>query len=277
LRLPAPREHSKSEGVIRLAVVGDSCSFLGREPYIQRFADMARRERSQPVETINASCPGYTSLQGLRRLDDVWDWEPDWLVVYFGWNDHWNSLTGRTDAELASLRVFEPWQARLQQFHIYWAMSRIVGGRNRPRNMQARTVRVPLAEYGENLKQIAAAAQQRGCRVVYITAPTAFVEDQLPDWIYPFFGEYYEMSPEEIRAIPAVHRQYNELVRQTAAETGQLVLDLEAIWPPEQSAFRFRRDCIHLTEKGHEDAARALFELWMTSTANSGSSKDSRE
>jgi lysophospholipase L1-like esterase len=223
---------------------------------------MVRRERAMAVETINASCPGYSSCQGLRRLDDVWPWKPDWLVVYFGWNDHWNSLTGRTDAELASLRVFQPVHEWLQPFHTYWAAARLVdAGEAAARVSTRRTPRVPLDDYRANLEQMAAAARRHECRVVFVTAPTALVDGQLPQWAFPFFQQYYEMTPGEVDAIPAVHRQYNDMVRQVAARSGELVLDLAEAWRPDESAGYFRRDGIHLTEQGHAAAARALFDL----------------
>ena len=94
LRLPAPETKMKERGVFRIGVIGDSCSFLGVNLYPNRFAELVSEETGRKVEVVNASCPGYTSLQGVHRLAEVWDWQPDLVVVYFGWNDHWKSLNG---------------------------------------------------------------------------------------------------------------------------------------------------------------------------------------
>ena len=66
LRLPVPLLKEKPPGVYRLAIIGDSCSFLGSVLYPQRFVELAQCESSLRFEVINASCPGYTSFQCLR-------------------------------------------------------------------------------------------------------------------------------------------------------------------------------------------------------------------
>ncbi|MCR9211357.1 MAG: SGNH/GDSL hydrolase family protein, partial [bacterium] len=67
LRLPAPSQKSKDDGVYRIGVIGDSCSFLGEKVYPARFADLLRESTGREIEVANASCPGYTSFQGERR------------------------------------------------------------------------------------------------------------------------------------------------------------------------------------------------------------------
>ena len=262
LRNPVPAQIPKPQGVYRVAVLGDSCSFLGRKLYSERFAELAEQESGVPVEIVNASCPGYTSFQGVRRLETVWPWKPDLLVVYFGWNDHWNSLTGYTDKELAAQRVFEPAHSILQHLHIYRAAQAFLARQPAVRtDTLSRTVRVPLPDYFENLRAMAGQSERHNCQIVFVTAPTAFVKQRLPEWIYPFFAQYYEMSENEIRALPDTHRQYNDAVRQVASNTSGLLLDLAEEWTTENSAGNFRQDCIHLSEQGHADMAKALFRL----------------
>jgi lysophospholipase L1-like esterase len=220
---------------------------------------------NRPADVVNASCPGYSSFQGLRRLDDVWAWRPDLLVVFFGWNDHWKSLNGCTDRELADRQKLGAAQEWLGYSRIYWTAYSALA-RPRRRDDRGAPVRVPLDDYQNNLTEILRQARRRQCQVLMITAPTALVEGQLPAWVYPFFGRWYNMSLEEILAIPKTHAQYNEVVRRVAAEhRDAALLDLAASWPQVDTSARFRNDSIHLTEAGHEAVAAAMFELWSQS------------
>ena len=199
------------------------------------------------------------------RLDDVWPWSPDLIVVYVGWNDHWNSLTGRTDAELASLRVFEPFHARLQHAHTYWVLARLVGaalGRSRrepvrcecPWMTSATTSgRLPIRQSSTTAGLCLSRRRRPWRKAGSPIGPSAF-------------RQYYEMTRAEIHNIPATHRQYTDAVREVAAQEGQFVLDLAIAWP-EQSTELFRSDCVHLTEQGHQRAAEGLIELWQVAIA----------
>jgi lysophospholipase L1-like esterase len=263
LRNPVPPQHSKPPGAYRVGVIGDSCSFLGQRLYPERFAELAEQDLARPVEVINASCPGYTSFQGLRRLDDVWPWKPDLLVAYFGWNDHWNALTGHTDVQLAALNASRPIRGLVERLHTYEALSGLFSRPSPTRDPPAtRTVRVPLADYRQNLEQIVTQAQEQKCPVILVTAATPLTPDQIPDWFYVFFDTYYQMSASEVAAIPDTHEQYNDVVRRVAEERGVPLLDLAKAWSQQPSDDRFRADLTHLTEKGHADAAQALYELW---------------
>jgi lysophospholipase L1-like esterase len=260
LRLPLPAQLDKPGGVYRIAVIGDSCSFLGRELYTEKLARLVENEWSHRVEIINASCPGYTSFQGLRRLQDVWKWQPDLLLVYFGWNDHWNALNGCADSQLTSQQPIEWLYPQIRRLHIYWLLTRLCQPDQTPRRIgNVRTPRVPLNEYRENLCKIITEADQRGCQTVLLTAPTAFEQQRLPAWAYSFFAQFYEMTTGEISDIPRNHEQYNEIVRQVAAQRSTVIVDVAAEWKPEASSSRFRSDCIHLTEQGHAEVARAVF------------------
>ena len=278
LRNPVPPKVRKPEGVYRVAVLGDSCSFLGRKLYPEWFAELADQEDEVRVEVVNASCPGYTSFQGVRRLETVWPWKPDLIVVYFGWNDHWNSLTGYTDKELAARSEFEPARSIFQRSHIYRATQTLLARKQPvPTDNRSRTLRVPLPDYLENLNEIAEQAEQHNCRIVFVTAPTAFVQERLPEWVYPFFAQYYEMSADEIQALPDTHRQYNNAVRKVTQNTSCLLLDLALEWSAEKSAGNFRQDCIHLSDQGHTNMAKALFQLWNAHARPKVHRRDSEE
>lgn len=268
LRLETPRTIRKSEGVYRIGVIGDSCSFLGQQLYPNRFADLIRQRDGRQVEVVNASCPGYTSFQGVRRLDELWHWQPDLLIVYFGWNDHWKSLNGQTDRQLAQRQLLSD-KARswLGMSRIYWCMYTFRNKLAPPTSPRRAPVRVPPEDYRENLETILRSAQQHDCPAVFITAPSAFLEGQVPAWAYAFFGQIYLMSPQEVSEIPSTHARYNEVVREVAASSPQAILvDVAAQWSTpeaiENHPDRFRGDRIHLKEAGHQALAEQLYQRW---------------
>jgi lysophospholipase L1-like esterase len=268
LRLETPQSSLKQEGVYRIGVIGDSCSFLGEKLYPNRFGELIREQEERQVEVINASCPGYTSFQGAGRLADLWRWQPDVVVVYFGWNDHWKSLNGQTDRQLAERQLLSD-KARswLGMSRIYWCMYTFRTKLAPLTSPNRAPVRVTLEDYRENLEAILHSAEEHGCQTLFITAPSAFLEGQLPTWAYSFFGQIYRMSPQEVSEIPATHSRYNDVVRQVAASNANAVLvDVAAEWSTpaeiEKHPERFRGDRIHLKEAGHQAIADQLYRQW---------------
>ena len=120
-----------------------------------------------------------------------------------------------------------------------------------------------ISEYRENITAILKQAAERNCRVMLVTAPTLFEKDAMPAWSLRFFGDSYLMSSKEIADIPQTHETYNAVIRTIGKEHKNVVsADLARVWNPKESPHRFRRDFIHLSNKGHLDAAMFLFERW---------------
>jgi lysophospholipase L1-like esterase len=268
LRLPAPKSVQAPDEVYRVGVLGDSCSFLGESLYPNRFAEMIREQTGREVEVVNASCPGYTSFQGVGRAADLWRWQPDLLIVYFGWNVHWKSLNGQTDRNLAQRQ----WLSRkagtwLGRSRLYWCMYTFRAQLAPPVPPNQAPVRVPPNDYRDHLQAILDDARRYECPVVFITAPSAFLGGRVPNWAYSFFGQIYRMSPREVSAIPATHAGYNEIVREVAgSHPDAMLVDVAALWSSgpelEKLPERFRGDRIHLKEAGHQVLAEQLFRRW---------------
>ncbi len=268
LRLKTPASLLKEEGVYRLAIIGGSCSFLGTKLYPDRFAEMVLENTSRKVEVVNASCPGYSSFQGVRRLAAVWPWQPDLLIVYFGWNDHWKSLNGLTDRGIVEQQLLSDQTRRwLRMSRLYTTLKSIRASLTPPVSVSDSPVRVPPDDYRDNLQAILQDAREIDCPVVFITAPSGFVDGQMPPWTYGFFGQYYAMNQQEVDDIPRTHMEYNDIVREVAESSdSSALLDIERLWgvasAQEKIPLLFRTDRIHLTEQGHQEIAVALYNLW---------------
>jgi lysophospholipase L1-like esterase len=268
LRLATPSSKQKEQDVYRIGVIGDSCSFLGMNLYPNRFAELVNEKSGRKVEVVNVSCPGYTSFQGARRLADVWPWQPDAIIVYFGWNDHWKSLNGQTDRDVMQRQLLGD-QARtwLGKSRLFWCLFTLRTNLAPPVSAHESPVRVPPEHYRENLQGILRDAREHGCPTIFITAPSAYLEGQMPRWAYEFFGQIYRMSPQEVANIPRTHERYNDIVRSVAqSSSSAAILDIAQQWSApaavEKQPERFRGDRIHLTEAGHQEIAEQLYALW---------------
>jgi lysophospholipase L1-like esterase len=218
----APRETRR-----RLIVLGDSCSrlVLSGLPY---SASVQTELGSDDWEVLNASVPGYSSHQGLRWLQSqLLAADPDVVVIYFGWNDHWRT-PGRTDRQYE--QSMRPGRLRLLNL-----LSR------RP---DPPPFRVPRDEYRENLRSMIDAVVRSNGRVVLIAAPYRFAEKNQRSYLKNAY-----LLPEDDAV--AIHRSYLDIVREFSGEAGVAILGADVIFdtlgetPP-----LLRDDGIHFTDEG---------------------------
>ena len=115
--IPTPKE----EGEIRVLFLGDSCTFgeylSHAESFVQGVEDSLRSGfPGAAVECINAGVPGYTLFQGWRFLEaEGYGYEPDVVVVYFGWNE------GASWGGMSDPQQYEALQAQLPVRPLRWS------------------------------------------------------------------------------------------------------------------------------------------------------------
>jgi lysophospholipase L1-like esterase len=232
----------KPADVLRLLFLGDSCTFLGDPVYpeiVKRL--LAEAFPGRTIECINASVPGYSSVQGELRWARLARWQPDAVVVYFGWNDHWRGRGGLTDRDQLALgrgpRLLGLWRA--------------VRGRWRRAPMS----RVPLDDFEATLASLRDRITSTNAVAVFVTAPTGLRAGAMPPWAYRFFGDFYRMDRAAVDAIPAVHAAYAEAVRRVAGGGGAVLVDAEQEFRDGDAETLFRADQIHLRTPGHAQLA----------------------
>jgi lysophospholipase L1-like esterase len=140
-------------------------------------------------EVINAGVAGYSSHQGLLRfLQEVDRYQPDLLLVSFGWNDAAEAI-GQPDK---SFRI-PPWpvvacQRALVRYRAYLVLMYYTSSwRARPPASPPGSAnpRVDLADYLANLDRFRAEAQARGIPIVFLTRPHKLAPADLgrdPTW-----------------------------------------------------------------------------------------------
>jgi lysophospholipase L1-like esterase len=219
-------------GKLRVITLGDSCTRLSRggRPYSVALEQMLDPRR---VEVFNASLPGYTSHQGLAWLEkQLLSWEPDLVIIYFGWNDHWRS-TGTTDRQYAA--TLQPGRPRLLSLF--------------QRRQSPPPLRVSLEEYVTNLRLMAEGITAAGGRSWVILAP-----DNLNAENAAFLLKNESIIPGDDP--PRLHEEYREAARR---EAGVRAVDLAEVFTeiglPKQLLMR---DGIHPTDPGHAVIARVL-------------------
>lgn len=181
---------SKPSGTFRIVCLGDSVTFGYRVPVVwpdkpneydrewlpyPMLLEKALRgaNPNRQIEAFPMAVPGYTSHQGLAWLRrDIDYFDPDLVIVSFGWNDVSMSDVPdreaiRTDWYPAAVRwLIDHSQAFAHATH--WLRS----GKAQARDPRVKPVpRVSLSEYGENLSSIVELARSRHAGVIVIGAP----------------------------------------------------------------------------------------------------------
>lgn len=227
----------KPRGVVRVMCYGDSntdgppetswATLLG--PELQALAGGRR------VESINAGVSGYTSYQGMRKFEmDVDKYEPDMILVSFGWNDA-ADVIGRPDKEYLppSPAIAEVQRVlyRTRSFRMLMQWLRQATSEPSPTGP-----RVSVEDYKANLRAFVAIARQHGVKVVLLTRPHAEKVPLASGWR---------------STIP----HYNAALREVAAEERVYLLDVHKEAEARQDAFI---DECHFTELAHKIAAKVI-------------------
>lgn len=91
---------TKSEDTIRIVLLGGSAAFDLFAPQAESWPSLVEQslhEAGYPqVELINAAIPGHATWDSVGRLySEIWLFEPDYVLIYHGWNDikYFNWLT----------------------------------------------------------------------------------------------------------------------------------------------------------------------------------------
>jgi len=229
----------KPEGVFRIVCLGDSCTHFGPISYPDILRDFLEREAPGRFEVINAACIGYTSFQGRTLLEQqVLDWSPDLVTVYFGWNDHWlaRGVEDKNQA-VAQPSTATRWLNRLRLMQLARMLSS--GSQDR----QIDVMRVSTDDYADNLMTIAQKCNESEAMVWYITAPHA-LDLGIPPYLYSS-GEI--SNPDDL--IP-LHRQYNQIVADVAQQQQASLIDLQAEIDQMDKSNLFIDDHIHLSPQG---------------------------
>lgn len=240
---PEPRI-PKPAGTSRIVYLGDSCSQQGYpEAWPEVATSLLASAKAGALDEVNLALSGYSSHQGRvlaeRHLSEL---DPDLVVVFFGWNDHWLAR-GAIDADKhVDLRFEGLYRAsRTLQLVRKLTARGAAPALERPR--------VPLELYRENLRRIVELATACGARTLLVTAPSTH-DLAVPEYLVA--RGFVATKEQALR----VHAEYNGVVRELASELDVALCDLELeLRADPQRARYFLEDGIHFSVEGRRAVA----------------------
>lgn len=244
----------KSPGTSRIICLGNSCTFgwrVGEHDVYSRQAEAMLNEMApgRRCKVINAGVTGYSSLQGLRFLHrEVLGWQPDLLIVSYGWNDHWPAARGIADdnQQLPPQWVLDMQNLLGGTLTYRWLKYLVFSVKNPPPADFSRmnpVYRVGPEDFQNNLRGIVAAARDRNVPVVLLTAPIA------------------DRAGQQYAGLYAFHEKYNEIIRSFGGIDGVAVLDAAAEFDGRTGLFdNPEEDLKHYNVNGHKLIARMIAE-----------------
>ncbi|HSF57530.1 MAG TPA: SGNH/GDSL hydrolase family protein [Candidatus Binatia bacterium] len=239
MAVPKPSE------VFRVLCYGDSNT---EGPKQGGWPELLQEVLNQPApdgrryEVINAGVAGYSSHQGLLRFQrQVETYQPDLVIVSFGWNDVAQAV-GYPDHEFQPSWLQVHILRVLFKSRLYLVLLENISFRGAAviDRGQPEIARVPLPRYIDNVERFADLAKRHGASILFLTRPhreTPITLSQFPTWR----GK-----------VPA----YNAALRGWAGKRGLPLFDVAAFFDNLGAAY-FYDEC-HLTEDGHRTLAEAL-------------------
>jgi lysophospholipase L1-like esterase len=237
----------KPHGIYRVLFLGDSCTQQGYPDIVEILLNNRTPDTSTRFESVTLALSGYSSHQG-RVLAEMYGrkLEPDVAVVYFGWNDHWQAYQAVDSQKV--VRVSNSFGARslavAQRSRLVQGVESLAAsfsGASAPIGQ----VRVPSAQYRENLLAIQKIFKEQNVPVVFISAPTSHYRLGVPDYLVDLRFVTDKKSSE------TMHQTYNQVVREVAKAPGSYLLDLEQNFNArEDLSSIFLADGIHFTQGG---------------------------
>jgi lysophospholipase L1-like esterase len=241
----------------RILAIGNSCTFGWGVPIEQcwttKLQSSLRQQLSDStIEVVNAGIPGYSSFQGKQFFGELLQYNPEVVLIMFGWNDHWRAGKEISDAEqemppamvvqlqnvfsgLKLYKLLRKMTLTMTEDTQLVRMDEISGKR-----------RVSQDEFFQNLTEIIKVARKNNIRPVLLVPPIASLEN------------YYEGTRSNLHLL---HRRYQDKVFRTSEYQQADIINLQEIFDQFDMLFDDARgDPIHFNAQGHEVAALAISE-----------------
>ena len=233
----------KKPGTRRVICMGDSVSAQGLPPYSDHLHAMLTN--APPLaggwEAFNMAVHGYSSSQGLRLfINRGMALAPDYVVVMYGWNDHYQSFAPdnrRMGVEMKRVRAIATRILTAKRFG-QLLLSSSIPYRKQHRQKGVYVMRVPAQEYRKNIHSFVTETRNSGAVPILMTTPRA---KKLHSLLVT--GRQMESLEAGIR----LHDEYNQIVREIAAATKTELIELAQIFTDADHQKLFSHDGIHFS------------------------------
>jgi lysophospholipase L1-like esterase len=246
----------KKAGALRVICLGDSCTADGGPPYSGCLHEMLTNAppTDREWEAFNMAVYGYSSVHGLKVFRKKGkQLQPDYVTLFFGWNDHWlcgyrpdsanlsielNPLAAKAYEKLKKKRIAQLlFQLMTRGRHM--ALPKLKG--QLPSDIED-YLRVPKVEYRQVLTLLATEIRAAGATPIFITAPRS---KQLTHLLVA------NGQAKSLEEVARLHDEYCEITREVAKATDSPLLDLRSIFvDDEENSWLFNKDGIHFTQQG---------------------------
>jgi len=264
----------KPKGICRIVVLGGSTVFdPNTNDWPHRLGNFLKAMGHTNVEVINAGVPGHATFDSLGRLySQIWTFDPDYVLVYHGWNDfkYWRTLTHKNplvdhfrpyDDSVDPFRNYQGFLDKLlcmSQLYVkfrnrYFIWKADVGPEGTIPGQGYQSTYSPLGvrQFKLNIQLIVDATRNIGATPILLTQATLVSADNSEEDRRKIAYEYQRLGHESILD---AYRNAREVVLSVAQEKGVDFLDLGEMFSGQSDLFK---DHAHTTPKGSNTIAKA--------------------
>lgn len=261
MKLRGPELQPLEAGEVRLMTLGDSSIFGHNVQMKDVFSTIAAERLAEAwgreVTPVIGATPGYDTGQAYDTLEMFGlEVQPAWVVIGTIWSDIYARKAfdeaqeaGEIDSPLLHdvLSHLATYRLMLRALRPYIPTQKVpwIGGKE-DIGMAAdgSDCRVPLADYRQNLREMARLSIELGARPVYLVLPAPMDFDRVP-------------PPETIR-------NYRTAMREVAEEVGAPLVDGPQYFREHEAGIAWFMDQVHPTAVGHHLLGEALADTLAT-------------
>lgn len=245
----------KPSNVKRILFFGDSCAEQDYARILEQSLNEKNRNPDIKFECLVFATAGYSSFQGRILVEKhAKSFEADLAFICYGWNDHWLSFNNKEDEQYFSKKSYLAntliHHSKILQLTRKFITVLFEADQNRSSNI----VRVPLNKYRENIRMITEELNNCETESILLTAPTAFYNTGVPDYILRS-----GLAVDKNSAITK-HQEYNNVIRDIAKNQNEHLLDAEKIIKRLKNPDSlFLEDGIHFSTSGLNYMASLIY------------------
>jgi lysophospholipase L1-like esterase len=253
----------KAPGTLRVLCLGESTTF-GQPADDDKWIWPARLEEQlsakftgRPVEVLNAAVPGFTAAQSLERFRaSLAGLQADIVIISHGVTDL--AAGEAPSAKAAQVSHAGCWQEWRDSYSLAYNLLRsnttgfLAGQFTAQRRDDIGGA--GATRFETTMIDLVSTCRRAGAEVLVCTVPRSFALDQSPYQRSQLAQTALFFNPRlSVTGLTRAYDRYNQAIRNAAAESGAMLLDLDKLIPRGPDCFI---DSVHFSPAGHERVAQ---------------------